>query len=80
MKPEIKESIDRYVAERVPTGGFLKAVLENDLMEAFGRADEDNRLDLFEICSYIYNNIPNICHGSPEKVKEWLNANLVVPG
>jgi hypothetical protein len=71
--PEIiKESLIRYVQDRVPTGDFLQAVLENDLMEALGRADPDNREHIFGICYYIYNYTPHICHGSPEKVKKWL--------
>ena len=72
MKPETLVGLKRYVEERVPTGDFLLAVLENNLMEAFGRADEENRADMFEICEYVYNEMPMLCHGSPEKVKAWL--------
>ncbi|MFW6015283.1 MAG: hypothetical protein ACOCRK_02530 [bacterium] len=69
----IKNSLDRYVNERVPVGGFLQAVLSNDLMGAMGKADEQNREALHSICSYVYNNIPLACWGSKEKVKKWLN-------
>ena len=73
MIPEYtKASIDRYAKDRVPTGGFLYAVLTNNLSEAVGRADSANRLHLPAICSYIYNEIPSACWGSPEKVKKWL--------
>jgi len=72
MRQDIKESLDRYAKEGVPTGDFLRAVLENDLMEAFGRADIDNREDMFDICSYVYNDIPAASHGSPVKVKKWI--------
>jgi len=68
----IKESLDAYVSERRPMGDFLCAVLENNLCESFGRADEKNRLCLFEIVSYIYNELPAPCWGSPEKVTKWL--------
>jgi len=70
----ILESLGAYVNERRPTGGFLRAILENNLMEAMGRADEDNRQCLFHIVSYIYNELPMDCWGSPEKVRDWLNA------
>ena len=73
MKQSIKDSIDRYVKDKCPTGSFLRYVLENNLMGAMGQADEDNCRDLFEICNYVYNKIPASCHGSPEKVKAWLN-------
>jgi len=72
MKCSTHEGLDRYAKYRIPTGHFLQAVLCNDLMEAIGRADEENRADLFEICDYIYNHMPFQCHGSPEKVKAWL--------
>ena len=69
---EIKESLKRYVENKIPTGGFLRAVLANDLFEAVGRADAVNRHILFDICSYIYNDIPSSCWGSYEKVDKWL--------
>jgi len=74
MRPEIKKSLDRYAKERVPTGGFLRKVLENDLFGAIGKADTGNRNDLFSICSYIYNELPMSCWGSPKHVKEWLEG------
>jgi len=61
----------RYVDDRCPTGDFLYAVLSNDLFEAMGRADENNRAALFDICKYIWNELPSICWGSPEKVRAW---------
>jgi predicted nucleotidyltransferase len=72
IRPDIKESLNRYVNEKIPTGGFLQACLENNLMQAMGRADEYNRATLFEICQYIYNDIPSVCHGSSLKVAKWL--------
>lgn len=72
MKQNIVEALNRYVEHHIETGGFLRAVLENDLMQAFGRADLENRRDMFEICSYVYNELPFNCHGSPEKVQAWL--------
>ena len=68
-----KESLDKYAKDRIPPGGFLIAVLANDLMEAMGRADENNRYNLHDICSYVYNNIPSGCHGSYDIVDAWLD-------
>lgn len=72
IRPDIKESIDNYVEHGWPPGDFLQAVLSNDLMNSMGRADMDNRDGLFEICSYIYNEIPAPCHGSREAVAAWI--------
>ncbi len=68
----MKQSIDRYVEHRTPVGSFLTAVLKNDLCQAFSQADEDNRVNLFEIVAYCWNEIPGDCWGSPEQVKAWL--------
>lgn len=74
MRPDIRESLIRYARDGVPTGDFLRAVLENDLMEAMGRGDSECLRDLPQIASFVYNNMPSACHGSPKKVEEWLEA------
>ncbi len=66
------ESIDNYAGLRYPVGGFLTAVLENNLSEAFGRADEASQAGLFDIVRYVRWEIPATSHGSREKVEAWL--------
>lgn len=39
-------------------GHFLRAVLDNDLFEAFGRADQKNELALHNIVMWLYNVAP----------------------
>ena len=74
---KIKEStirtINDYVEHGFEPGGFMTAVLAHDLMESFVRADMENRNSMFQICSYIYSEIPSSCHGSYEVVENWLN-------
>ena len=72
MKESTKASLDRYVKEKIPTGDFLQAVLENNLLMSYSRADLENKRDLYEIIRYVYNELPGDCWGSPEKVKNWL--------
>jgi hypothetical protein len=73
MIPEnVKESFDRYVRDRCPTGGFLQAVLENNLVESFARADDYNRENLFDIVQYLYSVMPRYCWGSPDAGRNWL--------
>lgn len=69
---EIVESLKRYVEDRVKPGGFLTAVLCNDLFGAAERADKVNGTLLHNICMYIYWEIPDNCWGSKEKVEKWL--------
>lgn len=72
IPPNTLAALQRYVEHGIPTGGFLNAVLSNELFEAMGRADWENRAALFEIVQFIYNELPSTCHGSPAKVAAWL--------
>ena len=62
------QSLDRYQHHKIPTGSFLRAVLENDLTEALGRADAESLANLKEIHMYIYNHLPSDIWGSRSKV------------
>ncbi len=75
LLPEhIRGAMQRYIENRIEPGGFLTAVLSNDLMGAMARADNINRIELYSICNFIYNEAPSTCHGSPEKVRAWLKG------
>lgn len=62
----------RYVKHHIPPGGFLQAVLENDLKAAVARADLHNRAGLVALTIFCANHIPMSCYGSPENVASWL--------
>lgn len=66
------EALLRYRDQRIPTGGFLYAVLTNDLRDALGRADNFNRSALYEIVHWCYWELPAPSWGSKEKVAAWL--------
>lgn len=73
LLPEhIRGAMQRYIESRIPPGSFSTAVLNNDLVGAFGYADTINRMQLYDIVSFLYNEAPSKCWGSPEKVKRWL--------
>lgn len=55
-----------------PLGGFITAVLENDLCKASLKADDTNYKRLRNYARFIYNVAPDNAWGSPEKVKAWL--------
>lgn len=67
------DALHMYECKGIPTGGFLYAVLTNDLFAAVEAADTDNIKALKAICEYVYNQLPAGAWGSPEKVKAWLN-------
>lgn len=68
----IQGAFDRYVQKGIGPGGFVTAVLENNLKEAFSRADSINLAHMHEIVMYCYWEIPSACWGSPEKVAKWM--------
>ncbi len=72
IRPDTIETINNYVTKGFAPGDFVYAVLSNNLMEAFGRADDDNRRALFYICDYVYNEVPARAWGSPDKIAAWL--------
>lgn len=72
MPEHLTASLQRYAEQRIETGRFLRAVLENDLSEAVCRADHFNFPLLPVIVRYVYNELPAPCWGSKEKVSDWL--------
>jgi hypothetical protein len=67
------ESLIIYAMHSVATGGFLEAVLSNDLFKAVSRADDENQERLADIVKFIYNHLPNGCYGSYEHYRTWLD-------
>lgn len=82
MIPErIKMAMDYHVSRGQACGGFVTAVLENDLCGALFMADSESFAAMLEIARYLYNEMPEPCWGSKEKVQQWrdkggLNAKL----
>jgi hypothetical protein len=70
---DLAESLTAYRDHHRPTGDFLRAVLENDLLTACAHADHINRTRLYRIVQFVYSQLPSPCYGSPEKVNAWLH-------
>jgi hypothetical protein len=67
----IRQALDRYHNDGILPGGFLRAVLTNDLFGVIRHADPDSYAALREIASYVYNELPSKCHGSEKKMLAW---------
>lgn len=65
-------AIRRYADDHRQPGGFVTAVLENNLSRAVATADSENAAALFEIMRYCRWEIPGACWGSPARVAAWL--------
>jgi len=66
-------AIGRYIEHGILPGSFLTAVLENNLIEAVGRADSVNVHELPAYVGYLYNEAPADCYGSKELVSAWVS-------
>ena len=60
-----------YLVHAVEPGGFLNAVLRNNLKEACVKADHINRDRLHDYVVFLYNEVPMNCWGSDEAVDAW---------
>lgn len=71
------EGLRRYLGDCIPTGSFLRAVLENDLARATGSMHPSPAAgDLRELLELLYNSFPSKSYGSPEKVGAWLETGV----
>lgn len=65
-------AIDRYINLGISPGGFLSAVIQNDLFGAFNRADNLSKEHIEDIVTYIYNYLPHSCWGSRQAQLDWM--------
>lgn len=76
LPPHIQDGFRVYIERHVLPGSFVRACLENNLRDAFGKADEINRERLCDIVQFLYNEAPNDCWGSREKVQVWISKRV----
>ncbi len=64
--------IKRYIENGILPGSFLKAVIQNNLSDAVGQADDENLQNLPAYVGYFYNEAPFNCWGSKTKMEKWV--------
>lgn len=65
-----KDALVRYYIDGYMPGGFLTAVLCNNLMGAVSAADSHNLRALKDICTFVYNDMPANTWGSAKIMNE----------
>jgi hypothetical protein len=75
MKEDTKREIDLYIYQGIQPGGFLEAVLSNDLAAALYAADEENATCLREILFYLNRHCPAAGRGTNSQVRAWVRGN-----
>jgi hypothetical protein len=73
LPPHTVDGIVNYIVRGCPIGGFLSAVLRNDLRAAFGKADLKNFNALGRIVIFLENEAPLTCWGSEEAMMNWID-------
>jgi hypothetical protein len=78
IEDRFRSGIQRWIEHGISCGGFLDAVIRNDLSGAVGRADSDALENIPHIVAYLYNCCPTGCWGSNERAEAW-RAKFAVP-
>ena len=69
------DSLERYFNEGIETGGFLRAILENDLRGAVKRAELDRPIAvIYAVIGLLEEGAPDWGWGSAQNVAEWLDS------
>ena len=76
----LQGGVKRYIEQGVPPGGFLTAVIENNLRLAVGHADNISLAALPQIVWFFHNESPGDCWGTPEKMKLWMKKRALELG
>lgn len=74
LPEHMREGAANWIEYGIDPGHFLSAVICNDLFEAYARADETNRVRMFDIVCFFYNDAPSGCYGSRAKMEAWVKA------
>ena len=76
--PDIPRHMLYHVWDYVMTGhgigDFLHALFSNELVETWGRADNNNQRAIGSWVMLVYNRVPCHCWGSRQHVKMWMDA------
>ena len=68
LPKHLQDSMERYIEDGIRSGGFLTAVLSNDLKGAVNVADSGNIKLLPDIVIWLYNEVPQECWGHEENL------------
>lgn len=73
----MQESTTAYILIGQKPGGFMRAVLSNDLYYAYARADDRNLIAMFQWAALL-NHLPNASWGSKHAVDQWIERGGLV--
>lgn len=72
LPPHMREGARLYVEHGIEPGSFLRAILENNFVDAVAKADCYNELALKDWARWLYWELPSNAWGSPGKVNAYM--------
>lgn len=72
LSDEVKQAIGDYVNKGIDPGGFINSVLCNDLVNAVGRADDEEFAMIKDLVNFVYKNMPYETWGNHKAVAAFL--------
>ncbi|MEL6375165.1 MAG: hypothetical protein AAFR04_14495 [Pseudomonadota bacterium] len=66
------DDLRAYIEHGTPTNHFLTALLSNDLLATFGRADARSKAAIDDYVLWLRSYAPGHCYGSAERVEAWI--------
>ena len=73
------DAIKLYIYHGINPGDFLTAVISNDLRVALRKGSNENIANLPAFLAYFYNEAPENCWGSQEKMRRWIEKQRKLP-
>jgi len=70
----MRDGAQLWIEKGICTGAFLAAVLKNNLVDAFGAADDINAGRMRDWATWLWSDIPAAAWGSVEKMRAWTEA------
>lgn len=68
---DLQDGLANWIILHSPPGGFLQAVLANDLKESLARGSAVSLHGLENIVRFLYQEAPGSCWGSVAHVQKW---------
>jgi hypothetical protein len=71
----LRDAVARYITHGTEPGGFVQAVLQNDLKSAVVRAGVSSKSGLVDLVMWLIAEAPESCWGSSERYRDWIAHN-----
>lgn len=72
LPAHLQPGIRAYIEHHTPFGGFLQAVVANDLADAVARMNPASMYGLKRTVEFFHNYAPALCHGSRAAYEAWI--------